>query len=403
MTGSGPGAGSPAYERNSYLESLETDVVGAGEEEGRPYVVLADTVLYAEGGGQPADRGWIGEVEVTEVRRAGRELRHYLAGTPPTGRVVVRVDWPRRFDHMQQHTAQHLLTAVAQDRFGWPTTAFHLGPDLSDVELDVPSLGPSRIDALEDAAAAEIRAARAVAVRWVAPDSLAELPGLRTRGLPEGFAGDVRLVEIAGLDLNTCGGTHLRSTAEIEALKLVGVESMRGGTRVHFVAGGRLRRRLGEHEARNARLRTLLGAADDELHEIAGKKLEQLREAERASRALEGELAEALAASIARGADSPAEVDLPGRGAAFLQRLARAIGGQPTAAVVLLVDSAAEPGPFVLCAAGGFAGDVAALFRALAAEVQLRGGGSGRVFQGKLAAAQRGPALDALRRALGAA
>ncbi len=284
----------PAYERDPYLKELETEVRETGTEDGGPFAVLADTVLYPEGGGQPADRGRLGEVEVIDVQRREGTIRHFLVRPVEPGPVTVRLDWARRFDHMQQHTGQHLLTAVAADRFGWKTTAFHLGDRLCDVELGVAALAATDLEALEAAVAEQIRAALAVSTRRVTQAEFATL-AVRTRGLPAGHEGEVRLVEIAGVDLNTCGGTHVRSTAEIEALKLIAGEPMRGGTRLTFVAGGRVRERLGAHEARNTRLRTLFGAPDDDLAAVAEAKLEQLQASEKRARGLEEELAGALA------------------------------------------------------------------------------------------------------------
>ena len=136
----------PAYERDSFLEELETEVVAVGQERGRPYAVLADTILYPEGGGQPADRGWLGDVAVDDVQRESGVIRHFLEKEVRTGPVRVTLDWERRFDHMQQHTAQHLLTAIAAERFSWTTTAFHLGREVSDIELDTSSVSRKSSD-----------------------------------------------------------------------------------------------------------------------------------------------------------------------------------------------------------------------------------------------------------------
>src|SRR5690606_19218545 len=155
---------------------------------------------------------WLGDVEVADVRREGGLIRHILSAPVAAGPARLRLDWPRRFEHMQQHTGQHLLTAVALSQLGWRTTAFHLGPELPDIELDVPALSRERLDVLEDAVAAEIRAARHVRCFRAGPEEAARLP-VRSRMLPEGLVGDLRLVEIEGIDLNTCGGTHVRSTA----------------------------------------------------------------------------------------------------------------------------------------------------------------------------------------------
>jgi Ser-tRNA(Ala) deacylase AlaX len=339
----------PAYERDPFLRWIAADVVRAGEDDGRPFVVLTDTVLYPEGGGQPADRGEIGGVRVEDVRTVDGETRHYLAGPPPTGRVRVELDWVRRFDHMQQHTGQHLLTAVAEQQFGWHTMAFHLGDQLADIEMDTPPIAPERLVALEEAVAAEIRAARFVTARRVSPQDYAALP-VRTRGLPEGFAGDIRLVEIAGIDLNTCGGTHVRSTAEIEGLKLLGTEGMRGGTRLFYVAGARLRRLLAAHHQRSAKLRQLIGTSDDELPAGVSAKLEQLKDAQRAVRTLEEDLAVETARALALGADAVLQAHWAQRDLPFLQRVARELARLAPERIALLTAGDEGQGAFLLWA-----------------------------------------------------
>ena len=138
-----------AYHRDCYLTELDTVVVGAGEEDGRPYAVLEDTIFYPEGGGQPADRGLLGGAEILDVQKIGDEIRHYLSHAAERGPVRLELDWRRRWDHMQQHTAQHVLTAVALQQFDWRTTAFHLGPAVSDIELDVPRLSGDDLVRLE--------------------------------------------------------------------------------------------------------------------------------------------------------------------------------------------------------------------------------------------------------------
>ncbi len=385
----------PAYEREPYLRSLLTEVVGSGIDHGRQFVVLADTILYPEGGGQPADRGWVAGVAVEDVRTEKGQVRHYVAGAPPAGRVLVELDWPRRFDHMQQHAGQHLLTAVAQERFGWPTTAFHLGAHVSDIELAVATIPPEQLAQLEDAVVAEIRAARPVTARRVSPELYASLE-VRTRGLPEGHLGDIRLVEIAGIDLNTCGGTHVANTAEIEALKLLGLEAMRGGTRIRFVAGGRVRRLLAGHEERSARLRQVLGASDDELVALATTKLEQLKDAQRRIRSLEEELAIEAARSLAASGERAVAAHWPDRDPAFLQRVAREFLRLAPDRLALLTAGMAEEGHFLLCAGEQVKLDLPAIGGEVAGTLAGRGGGSGRIFQGKAGALSR--RTDALAR-----
>src|SRR5664279_2371787 len=329
---------SHAYERDPFASTLETRVLRSGEERGRPFVILEDTIFYPEGGGQPFDLGTVNGIPVLEVQKREGEIRHYLGGVLSAGTASLQLDWARRFDHMQQHTGQHLLTAVAQDRFQWATTAFHLGASVCDIELTAPSISLREMEQLEEAVAAEIRARLEVTARWVTTEGYAQ-ESVRSRGLPEGHSGEIRLVQIAGLDLNTCGGTHLRHTGELEALKLLGTEGIRGGTRLFFVAGRRNRLRQGAHEQRNAGLRALLGAPDEDLVSALQIKLDQLLALERRARKMEEQLADFQAAELAVQPGSFVEAHLEGRDLAFLQKLARGIlAVDPSKAVFLTTE-----------------------------------------------------------------
>jgi len=363
----------PVYDSDSYRTCLDAEILLVDEDNSHPYAILSDTILYPEGGGQPADRGAINGVAVLDVQKIDGEVRHFIASPLLPGPAKVQLDWARRFDHMQQHTGQHLLTAIALDRFGWATTAFHLGAQLSDVELAVPGLSRKQLDDLEAALATEIRAARFISARWVTPEEYPTL-NVRSRRLPEGHQGDLRLVEIAGVDLNTCCGTHLRSTAEIEMIKLLEMESLRGGTRLFFVAGGRARRLLGEHEMRNGKLRSLLNAPDSDLVSVLETKLEQLRSAERRARSAEDEMAELLMEALAARPGAIAEHHFEGKDAGFLQKAARSLASAAPGKLVFFTASAGNAAFFVLAAALG---------KEIAGMLDAKGGGSGRFFQGK--------------------
>ncbi len=372
----------PAYDRDPLLRALEARIVRTGEDSIGAFAVLDDTLFYPEGGGQPADRGTLAGLPIRDVQKRDGEIRHYLAAPPAGGTARLELDWIRRFDHMQQHTGQHLLTAVAQERFGWETTAFHLGEETCDIELAVPPLSaPQRLE-LEGLVAAEIRVARPIRPRWVAPEEYHALP-VRSRGLPEGHSGSIRLVEIEGLDLNTCGGTHLQHTGEIEVLKLLGTEPIRGGCRLFFAAGQRARQRLEAHEGRNAALRILLGAPDGELVPALEAKLDQLRGLERKSRGLEEDLAAALAESVANQTGAFAERHFEGRDAAFLQRCARGALALAPAKLLFFTATTAGQSFFLLAAGEASSVDLGALGREAAVLLRARGGGSGRLFQGK--------------------
>jgi alanyl-tRNA synthetase len=372
----------PAYHRDSYLAEISTDVVAIGEEDGTPYAILTDTLFYPEGGGQPADRGHLGTAQVLDVQRRGQEIRHFLSHPVNEGPVRLELDWPRRWDHMQQHTGQHILTAVALRDFGWRTTAFHLGAEWSDIELDTPSLGRDDLDRLEEAVAAEIRTARPVSYRLADVDEFERL-GVRSRLLPEGFEGEVRLVDIEGLDLNTCGGTHCRSTAEVGLLCLLGTEPMRGGTRVFFVAGDRVRHRMAAHEDRNLHLRSLLDTGDEKLAEVVGLRLDREKELARAVRRLNEELADGAAATLCAD-DSPLiDAQWQDRDMAFLQRVGRAIVESAPDKRALLTSESPDGVTFLVVAGESSGLSLDEIGPRIAAALGGRGGGRGTIFQGK--------------------
>jgi Ser-tRNA(Ala) deacylase AlaX len=378
----------PAYERDAYLRELDTEVVATGEAEGRPWAATADTLFYPEGGGQPSDRGTMGGVDVIDVHTSEGRARHVLSSPLALGPVRQLLDWPRRYDHMQQHTAQHLLTAVALARFGWRTTAFHLGPVQSDIELDVAALAAEELRRLEDAVNELLREARPVTVRHAPRERMAEL-GVRSRLLPEGLEGELRLVEIAGLDLNTCGGTHVRSTAEIGAIALIGTEPMRGGTRLFFIAGDRVRRRLAGHEARNLELRGLLGSSDDELPQVVAVRIEREKALARDGRRLLEELAEATAQALAARGERVVAAHWPERDMAFLQALGKALIASRPDGVALLAAGPPSAGVFLLVAGEPSGLDLAAAGAEVAGILGGRGGGRTPFWQGKATALDR--------------
>lgn len=375
-----------AYYSDAYLRELTTEVVEVRS--GGLEVVLADTVLYPTGGGQPHDRGWLcspnTDVEVTAVRSEPGAIVHELAEPWPQSvrSALVRLDWSRRFDHMQQHTAQHVLSALAEDRFGWKTTAFHLGERICDVELAAVGLKADQLRQLEHEVVEVFRQALPVSDRWLAPEDLEQLT-VRSRGLPEGHRGLVRLVEIEGVDRNTCGGTHLRSTAEAETLAVLGTEEMRGGTRLYWVAGGRVRDRLADREELLTALRSVLEGADEELESLARKKKEQSQSLQRELRAVSDLLIEERVQAVLMADSELVTLSVDPLGGQAVSRIARSFAQHldetHTAKCLLVVSSA---GPVALATADG--SNAQTLGQRLIEELGVRGGGKGAVFQGKV-------------------
>lgn len=357
-------------------------VLNVVNEDERWIATLDDTILYAEGGGQPSDRGWLNDVVVTGVQRRSGEQFHILERPIDPGPATVVLDWDRRYDHMQQHTAQHVLTRTILDQFGWATRSFHIGDRVSDIELECKPPEDSVVEAIEDAVARVIVQDRPIRCYRVSGEEYGHMD-VRSRGLPAGHTGDVRLVEIRDFDLNTCGGTHLRSTAEIETLKVVSSESLRGGCRLSWVAGKRVRRRLAAHEQRARELRGLLDVGDDGLLSGLELKLEQLAVERRARRALEERLAEALAADLLARNEAFVELHLDLAQANCLRLIAERYAARAGAGVALLTADQTHGGWFALVAGEGVDVDLRMLGQRVAETLKGRGGGSGRIFQGK--------------------
>ncbi|RMC01507.1 hypothetical protein DUI87_21946 [Hirundo rustica rustica] len=189
---------------------------GGGEPVRGFQVVLEDTILFPEGGGQPDDRGLIGDVPVLRVTRRGPEAVHFVpAPLEPGAEVLLSLDWERRFDHMQQHSGQHLISAIAEQMFGFNTTSWELGRQRSVIELDTPVVTAEQVEALEKSVNEKIRDRVPVTVRELAADD-PEIETVRSRGLPDDHAGPVRVVDIEGIDSNLCCGTHVSNLSDLQ-------------------------------------------------------------------------------------------------------------------------------------------------------------------------------------------
>ncbi len=206
-------------------------------------VTLAATAFYPTSGGQPHDTGTLGGRRVIDViDRDDEGVVHVVDGPLDVGaRVAGAIDWTRRFDHMQQHTGQHVLSAAFESSSQARTESFHLGTASATIDLQR-AVSPREIAAAEDDANRVVWEDREVRVRFVAPDEAAALP-LRKEPVR---SGTLRLVEVADFDLSACGGTHVARTGAIRLIAVTGWEKVKGGTRIEFRCGGRALARMCE-------------------------------------------------------------------------------------------------------------------------------------------------------------
>lgn len=272
------------YYTDSYLTGFRAAVIDAGPDNRRVY--LDRTAFYPTSGGQPHDLGTINGIDVTEIvdEDDGR-IAHILSAPLETAEAEGQIDWGRRFDHMQQHTGQHLLSAVLMDLLGAQTVSFHLGAESSTIDIARETLEPAEIRRALDRANQIVFENRGVTVTF---RHSSEDLGLRKASEREGL---LRIVTIADLENNACGGTHVRATGEIGCILIRRIEKMRGNVRLEFLCGMRaLKRAHADYEALAGIARTF-SAPIDEAGALVKTAVEKLQESEKARKKLEIESA----------------------------------------------------------------------------------------------------------------
>ena len=373
------------YLRDPYRREFQGRVVAARRDEGRPGAILEldRTAFYPTSGGQLHDTGILADRRVVEVVEEDNRILHRVDGAGPVqafvGRDVSgRIDWERRFDHMQQHTGQHILSQAALRELGAATLAVHLGAARCTVDLDVATFGVDESARVEDAANAVVVETRPVSIHFVDEAEIGRW-GLRR---PPQKSGTIRVIDIDGFDRSACGGTHVRATGEIGAIAIIGWERYKGGARVEFVCGWRA---LRDHRVKTrafADMRRVLSVSGPEVVAVVERLAAREREtARRAEETLQRLLA-AEADLRRRTLTLPAVLTevVTGRQLDEVRGLAQALirdGG-----IVALI--ATDDGRVVFARSADVSVDVAALLRRAVDQYGGRGGGRSEFAQGTL-------------------
>jgi alanyl-tRNA synthetase len=382
------------YYTDAYLRECESTVVSCVPAGAHFEVVLAATAFYPTSGGQPHDLGTLGGRRVLDVidREDGR-VAHVVDGPVEVGgRVAGAIDWPRRFDHMQQHTGQHVLSAAFEKACGARTVSFHLGTAHRLVS-------PHEIAAAEDEANRVVWQDREVGVRFVTAEEAAALP-LRKES---GRSGTLRLVEVTDFDLSACGGTHVARTGGIGIIAVTGSEKFKGGTRIEFQCGGRVLTRMREwRDAFSATSRTL-SVSPAELAPAIERLQTENKTLARSVRALQEQLAGHLAAELVTAsarANGRVVVSqgLDGWDAAGLKAIAVAVAATPGGCAALF--STSQPALVVVARATDVPVDAGAVVTALVARFGGKGGGKPDLAQGGGLAGDLSALVEAARSAL---
>ena len=341
------------YYQDSFLYNFDAKVLSVTETP-RPAVILDCTAFYPTSGGQIHDTGWLASADakfrVTEVADTeDGHVVHYLEAplkdVKPGTRVSGEIDPARRRDHMQQHSAQHVLSAAFVRLFNMPTVSFHMAGDYCSIDLDTPSLSKEQMELAEHLANEIVLENHSVDIRFVTPDEAAKL-GLRK--LPPAERDQLRLIDIHDWDLSACGGTHVNQTGQIGGVFLRKAEKVRQGYRVEFVAGQRAVATARRDFSVLTDTAALFSSHIYDVPQQARKSLDEIRSLRKQYEQSQDELASAQAATLL--ADLPeaqgrklivrtfADRDLN-----FLKLLAQKLTRQSLAAIALLATESPQP------------------------------------------------------------
>jgi len=378
------------YYHDSFLYNFDAEIRSVVETP-RPALILDRTAFYPTSGGQIHDTGWLVVADekhhVTEVVDAedGRVV-HYLdaplKNVQPGAKVRGEIDPARRRDHMQQHSAQHVLSAAFVRLFNMPTVSFHMADDYCSIDLDAPALSKDQIESTERLANEVVQENRGVDIRFVTRDE-AEKLGLRK--LPPTERDQLRLIDIRDFDLTACGGTHVSNTGQIGSILLRRSEKVRQGYRVEFVAGQRAVSTARRDFSSLTETAALFSAHIYDVPQQARKAADEIRSLRKQREQSQEELAAAQAATFL--AETPETQGrkliartFSDRDLNFLKLLAQKITRQ-SPAIGLLATESPQPA-LVFAQSPGLPHDMGALLKEALAKLGGRGGGSKDFAQG---------------------
>jgi len=380
------------YYENSYLTEFSGIVLEQRKLGNKSAVTLDQTGFYPTSGGQPHDTGMLGSAQVVEVEEdPWGAILHVVDSYVPLGPVSGRIDWERRFDHMQQHTGQHILSQAFIKVAQAPTVSFHLGKETSTIDVELSQPTSSLMEQAEGLATQIIFEDRLVTVLTVDREGLSAL-GVRKESSREG---EIRVIDVEGFDRSPCGGTHVRRTGEIGMIAILGFERYKGGTRVEFACGWRALRTLRRDHELLRELGKLYSSQPSDLQRLTEKLFQERAALSRDNAKLQDQILDLEAQDLVNRADKSRRALLvratyPGRSLESVKVLAQKVAAHSRAIAILA--AVQETAQVVAARNTDVAGDCGAAIKQAAARFGGKGGGKPEIAQaGSIAAA----ALDA--------
>lgn len=366
------------YYEDAMMKEFTAQVVKTGKDEKGNFIVLDNTAFYPTGGGQPHDTGWINELEIIDVEKIDEEIRHYTAADVSniSGEISGKLHWSRRFDHMQQHTGQHILTAAFVELYDMATVSFHLGTELVTIDLSVGEVSEDQLAAVEKRANDIILENRPIETKWVTKEELAQYKLRKDVKVDE----DIRLVIIPDYDYNGCGGTHPSSTGQVGLLKILATEKMKKQIRVHFVCGNRVLQQLAMRKQVLSDVARQLSAPEEEAADALRKFAKTAKQTEKNLTEAQDALLEFEAKELAN--ETVAAATFENRSIQSLQKLARFITQQNDEAIALLVANNEDKLQFVAARGSEQTKSMKDISAAALPLINGKGGGNDALVQG---------------------
>lgn len=374
------------YYNDSYIQVFHAQVKKCTPVEGGRYAVILDkTVFYPESGGQPADLGVLDHIPVIDVQEEDSQIVHVLEKCPEGDEVNGRIDWGRRFDHMQQHSGQHILSGAFYKLLGAQTVSFHMGMCSSQIDLAIDELKPEDSAAVENLANSAVFDNAPVKIHFVDKDNIHKF---NVRKMPGKAFESIRLIQFDDIDCCPCGGTHVARTGEVGLIKIRGWERKNNAVRVDFVCGNRA---LMDYQQKNDTVRHLSAALSvpvDGVKEAADRLNSKLDQMDKQVTALREDFYRQLASNLRMQADYSGSTvlvthSLSDTSATDVSLLAKSIAAQPqTIALIGGVNKEQAKAYLVFACSPDVELNMAEQLKLVLPIIDGKGGGGARFAQG---------------------
>jgi len=373
------------YYENPYLKEIKTKILEKGQREKYFFIVPERNLFYLGGGGQPEDNGFVNDKKIIKREKEKGKIFYFLEEQIEGDECFLKVDFERRYSFMQHHTAQHLITAIADKNFNLKTISFHLGDDYGLIDFEG-NYNDEILEKIEKDANENIRKALNISFHFYSLEEIEKM-NIRSRGLPENFEGLVRVVEIEGIDKNTCGGLHIKNTSEIQMIKFINFEKIKEGVRVYYKAGNKLLEFLKEKLELEEKLKNILKCSSKEFLDVLNSWEKEKIQTKRNLKKIKEGFLEFLEK------EEEKYYFFPGADLDFLQKIGRFISKKYNYSTITIIGEDGENFYFFIIQGENSNKSAKEVFEKIIEITGGKGGGKEKSFQGK---GLLGPSFDKL-------